>query len=257
MNAPFSCLECLVLRVEFGDCRLVASWWITILTLIGVLLFAQLGRWQWHRAEEKRALAAAFSAGGSEFMTELGHRSLGELPRYTEVRLRGSYEPEHQFLLDNMTHGARAGYQVLTPFRLEDGRLLLVNRGWLPMPGDRRDRLPDVAMTDTGLADIGGRVDILPVAGIASGQVPPTGEAWPQRTSFPSTKQLARALHQDLEPGQVLLAAGEPHGYLRDWQNASLGLPPERHISYAVEWWAFGALSLFLYLFMNMECRRR
>ncbi len=247
-----------MLRVEFGDCRLVASWWMTLLTVVGVLLFAQLGRWQWHRAEEKRELAAAFAAGGADFSTYLGRRSTAELPRYTELRVRGRYEADHQFLLDNMTHAGKVGYQVLTPFRLDDGRLLLVNRGWVPLPNERREVLPDVSVSDTGMTNIGGRTDTLPVAGLASGRAPPgNGPAWPKRTSFPSMAQLGRALGQDLEARQLLLGPGESQGYLRDWQDASLGLPPERHVSYAVQWWGLGALILFLYLFMNMECRRR
>jgi surfeit locus 1 family protein len=247
-----------VLRVEFGDCRLVGSWWMTILTVVGVLLFAQLGRWQWHRAEEKRALAAAFVAGAADFSSDLGRRSTAELPRYTQVRVHGQYEPGRQFLLDNMTHAGRAGYQVLTPFRLDDGRLLLVNRGWVPLPGERRDVLPDLSLTDSGVVSIGGRLDTLPVAGLASGQARPSPESpWPKRTSFPSMAQLGLALGQTLEPRQLLLAPGESQGYVRDWQDASAGFPPERHVSYAVQWWGLGALSLFLYLFMNMECRRR
>ena len=246
-----------MLRVEFGDCRLVAGWWMTILTVVGVLLFAQLGRWQWHRAEEKRALAAAFVAGAADFSSDLGRRSTTELPRYTQVRVHGQYEPGHQFLLDNMTHAGRAGYQVLTPFRLDDGRLLLVNRGWVPLPGERRDVLPDLGLTDTGVVNIGGRLDTLPVAGLASGQVRPSTDApWPKRTSFPSMAQLGLALGQTLEARQLLLASGEPQGYVRDWQDASAGFPPERHVSYAVQWWGLGTLILFLYLFMNMECRR-
>jgi surfeit locus 1 family protein len=246
-----------VLRVHFGDCRLTASWWATLLTLAGLLLFGQLGRWQWHRAEEKRALAAAFVAGDTDFSSELGQRSTAGLARYTQLRVQGRYEPSHQFLLDNMTHDGRAGYQVLTPFRLEDGRLLLVNRGWVPLPSGRRDLTPDLSMADADPVNIGGRIDDLPVAGLALGRVPPSQDAqWPRRTSFPSMGQLSAALGQGLESRQLLLNPGEPQGYVRDWQNAFLGLPPERHVAYAVQWWGLGALALFLYLWMNLECRR-
>ena len=245
-----------VLRVEIGDCRLVASWWMTALALIAVLLFAQLGRWQWHRAEEKRAVAAQFAAGAQDFSSELGSRSTAGLANYTQVRVHGRYEPARQFLLDNMVQGGRPGYEVLTPFRLDDGRLLLVNRGWVPLPQQRRDVLPSIGVTDTGEVNIGGRIDTLPAAGIALGQAAPgAGPAWPKRTSYPTMAQLAAALGQQLESRQLLLASGEPQGYLRDWQDAT-GFPPERHIGYAVQWWGLGALCAFLYLFMNLECRR-
>lgn len=247
-----------MLRVEFGKCRLVASWWMTALTLAGVLLFAQLGCWQWHRAAEKRDLAAAFIAGSAEFTSALGTRSTQALARYTQVRAHGRYETGRQFLLDNMSHAGQTGYEVLTPFRLDDGRLLLVNRGWVPLPAGRRDALPDVALPELGEINISGRLDVLPVAGLAVGQAPPGTDAiWPKRTSFPTMEQLGTALGQALEPRQLLLGESEPQGFSRDWQTTAVGIGPERHVSYAVQWWGLGALSLFLYLFMNLECQRR
>src|SRR5258708_4923618 len=124
-----------VLRLEFGSRRLVASGWMTVLALAGVLLFVQLGRWQWHRAAEKTALAAAFAAGTSAPALALGTRSTASLPRFAQVIVTGRYDPAHQFLLDNMSEGGQVGYQVLTPLRLEGGRWLLVNRGRVPGRG--------------------------------------------------------------------------------------------------------------------------
>ena len=51
-------------RLSFGRRELRGPWWALLLTLAGVLLFGALGRWQWQRAAEKRALIAAFAAGG-------------------------------------------------------------------------------------------------------------------------------------------------------------------------------------------------
>lgn len=246
-----------MLRVEFGDhyC-LRASVGMSILALIGVLVFAQLGRWQWHRAEEKRALAAAFAAGTDNFSSALGTRSTAELPRYTQVRARGRYDAAHQFLLDNMTHDGRAGYQVLTPLQLDDGRVLLVNRGWLPLPGGARDVFPDLSLPNQGEVDLGGRLDDLPVTGLTMGQAAPAlGVPWPKRTSFPTAAQLGAALGQGVETRQLLLGASEPQGYARDWKSGGGGFGPERHLAYAFQWWGLGTLILFLYFFMNIESR--
>jgi surfeit locus 1 family protein len=176
------------------------------------------------------------------------------LPRYAQVRLQGSYDREHQFLLDNISHSGQPGYEVLTPLRLADGRTVVVNRGWVPLTASRR-QLPDVriefAAAQTPTAQTAtGRLDDLPVAGIALGHVPPPpGTQWPKLTSFPTMADLSAALGQPLQSRQLLLNPGEPFGYVRDWHPSGLG--PTRHLSYAIQWWAFGALALVLYGYMN------
>lgn len=230
---------------------------MTALTAAAVVMFVLLGRWQWHRAAEKRAVASAFVAGAAAAPSALGSRSTAELARYMPVVVTGHYDTVHQFLLDNISHGRRTGYEVLTPFRLTDGRWLLVNRGWIALPNNRRDTLPDLTMAGVTLEQVSGRVDSLPVTGLAVGQAAPApGEDWPKRTSFPTTTQLGAALGVRLEPRQLLLGATEAFGYARDWRSASAGFGPERHLGYAVQWWGFAGLSVFLYLFMNLERRR-
>jgi len=252
-----------VLQVELRNHRWRAGAGMTLLACTGVIAFGLLGRWQWHRAAEKHALEAAFAAGTLQPGTELGARSTADLQRYTALRARGHYDSAHQFLLDNMSHSGATGYEVLTPLLLEDGRTLLVNRGWLPLPNGRRDRLPDIALPPAigwpppAAIELGGRIDLLPVAAISLGHAAPdAGPGWPKRTSFPTTAELAAALGRSVEPHQLLLGAGEPQGYLRDWHPAGASIGPARHIAYALQWWAFAALTLCLYLFLNIERRQ-
>jgi surfeit locus 1 family protein len=245
----------LPLTLEFGRFRWSASWLMTLLTLAAVVLFIDLGRWQWHRAQQQRVLIEQFSAGGRAPL-ELGARATSALPRYAQVRVHGSYDGEHQFLLDNMSHNGQPGYEVLTPLRLRDGGTLMVNRGWVPLSASRK-QLPDVQLPDahTDVAapeTTSGRLDDLPVAGIALGHVPPSaGAPWPRLTSFPSMGDLSAALGQPLQSRQLLLDADQPLGYVRDWHPGGLGTA--RHLSYAIQWWAFGALALLLYAYMNWQ----
>jgi surfeit locus 1 family protein len=238
----------LPLTLTFNHARWSASWGMTALTLLAVVGFVDLGRWQWHRAAQKRALASAFSAGNAE-VKPLGSRDTASLPRYAQVRAQGRYDGEHQFLLDNMSLNGQPGYEVLTPLRLSDGRTLIVNRGWVPLTVSRH-QLPAIALDAPGEQAPAGKLDALPVAGIALGHVPPgAGTPWPRLTSFPTMADLSASLAQPLEARQLLLNADEPLGYVRDWQPTGFG--PERHIGYALQWWAFGALAFGLFGYLN------
>ena len=228
---------------------------MALLTLAGVLLFVQLGRWQLHRAAEKRVLQAAFDNGALQ-ISDLGGRSLAQVPRYQQVRFEGHYEPARQFLLDNMTDGGRIGYQILSPFRLDDGRLVLVNRGWLPLPEGSRRTVPDIGLDAGQHRQLVGRVDELPVTGITAGRAAPeAGPSWPKRTSFPITSELAAALGEPVESRQILLGAAQPDGFVRRWVSASAQFPPLRHIGYAIQWWGFAVLALVLFVALNLKSR--
>lgn len=63
-------------------------WWSVLLTLPRWQRSGVLGHWQWQRAAEKRALLAAFVAGGS-VVEALGARATTALPRYQQVAVRG------------------------------------------------------------------------------------------------------------------------------------------------------------------------
>lgn len=241
-------------RIALGRWELSLPWGFALAAAVGVALFISLGRWQWHRAAEKRALAAAF-VSGSAHIEPLDNRALADLPRYSQLQVQGRYDGAHQFLLDNLSHGGEAGYEVLTPLLLDDGRALLVNRGWLPVGPDRRVQ-PDVKLDDSQPVTLTGRLDALPRAALAMGHAAPAAAgSWPRLTSFPLREELATALGHPVEDGQLLLSANQPQGYTRDWQPASAGFGPERHVSYAVQWWGLAALSGVLFFFMNFKRR--
>lgn len=216
----------------------------TLLTLAAVALFSVLGAWQLGRAAEKRALAADFAGGGPA----LEWRQLPpDAPRYQRVTLRGRYDPERQFLLDNMAHESVAGLQVLTPLVLEDGSAVLVNRGWLPW-GRSRGTLPDVAV-DGGQRTVVGRIDDLPRPGIWLEAPPATG--WPRLVQYPRMEELAAAIGRELAPRQVLLDPAVPDGFVREW--AVPGTPADRHLGYAVQWFAFAAVAVTLWLVLSFR----
>jgi surfeit locus 1 family protein len=226
------------------------SWGFTLLTVMLCGLFITLGRWQWHRGEARQAQWNRFSLGTAQIVP-LESRGLDTVPPFQRVALSGRFDPDHQFLLDNRIYQGRAGFDVLTPLRRSDGRVALVDRGWVPFSGVR-SRLPDVRLPLRDPVAITGRVAELPSAGLASGRSAPAAEmAWPKITAFPSMSQLASALGSQLEPRIVLLDPQDPNGYVRDWHPT--GLEPMRHWSYAVQWWCFAAVSLALWAGLSLR----
>jgi len=224
-----------------------------LLTAALLPVFVSLGLWQWNRGQERQASWDEFTRVDAP-AAEVGASRIPALPRYTRVRVEGRFDGERQFLLDNMSHRGAPGYQVLTVMELAEGSRLLVNRGWLPFSGFR-EQLPDLSLpaeAEGASLEITGRIAALPVAGLASGRMAPDAAArWPRVTSFPTMAQLEAAYGSALLPVVLLLDEGSGPGYLREWQPG--GLPPERHIGYAVQWWAFALLLVGLFVGLNVK----
>ncbi len=216
----------------------------TLLAALAVVAFGALGYWQLGRAEQKRVMARSFTAGGPA----IDWPSLpADAPRFQRVSLRGYFDAEHQFLLDNMSHESVAGVQVLTPFLLDNGEAVLVNRGWLPFGATRQD-LPAVEV-DGEKRTVVGRIDELPRPGIWLKGPEATG--WPRLVQYPGMAELSAAFGRELAPRQVLLDPGVPDGYVREW--VVPGTTPDRHLGYAVQWFAFAALAAGIWFVLSFR----
>lgn len=236
------------LRIPVGSRVFAPSPAWTLLALVGIVVFVSLGRWQWGRYETRTLQWQQFARGADQ-VVPLGSRGTRDLPRFQHVRVEGRYLADRQFLLDNVSHDGLPGYQVLTPLELGDGRVVLVNRGWIRFRG-YRDRLPDVTLPGSDAVTVTGRLDELPAAGVASARVePPPRGSWPKVASFPTAGQLGTALGRTIEPRVVLLDADSGPGYVRAWTPP--GTSPETNLSYAVQWWGFATLTLVLWAILS------
>jgi cytochrome oxidase assembly protein ShyY1 len=236
------------IRIPIGSRIFAPSWIFTALTIVLCVAFFKLGGWQWHRGELRQAEYDRFAAG-AERVIPLGSRGVDQVPRFQRISLVGHLDPDHQFLLDNRSYQGRAGFEVLTPLQRPNGRIVLIDRGWVPFSG-LRERLPGVALKPRDTVTIVGRMDSLPSPGLASGRAAPGRQApWPKVTAFPSMSQLSGALGVALEPGIVLLDPKEEDGYVRDWHPP--GMEPIRHWSYAVQWWSFGVVLFVLWVVLS------
>lgn len=238
--------------IRFKNRRFRPTVFGSLLTIVGVVGGVWLGNWQLHRADEKQALLDQFERGQLRTLTYRAGDA-NKPGRYQHVRVEGSYDAEHQVLLDNMPSKAgQAGFRVLTPMHIDNDRWLLVDRGWLPM-GATRAQLPDISIgSQPGAAS--GRLDDLPQPGMRMGEnvVQPSDASWPRVLSFPLHAELEQALGRKLEAWILLLDAAEPQGFERAW-GADFGVGPPRHIAYAVQWFAMAFAMFCVYLIVSFK----
>ena len=227
--------------------------WAVVATIAALAAFVSLGWWQIGRGREKQAMIESFQRGTQSSVELQGGITVDELPRYQHVRTEGHYQPERQILLDNMpSQAGKPGFRVLTPFKRDGSeRLLLVDRGWVPL-GDSRANLPPVFVSPEFRA-VSGRLDELPAPGVRVGEAGVAGDShWPRLLNFPRQQDVERVLGTTVESRIVLLDPAAPNGYERIWRPA-MQFGPERHIGYALQWFALALVALVAFITLSLR----
>lgn len=229
-------------------------WFALGALLVAALGFARLGLWQLDRADSHRAVAASFAdAAGQAPVAVPATPAEAEARRYRRLELAGHYRAGVQILLDNLTAGGQAGYQVLTPLDIGRERLVLVNRGWVPAAPDRRE-LPELGLPHAA-ASPGGRIDRLPRAGLVLAAPPAEIRDGLLVLSFPDFTAIEAGLGRTVYPFQLLLDPDAPDGFRRDWgPDADRA---DRSFGYAVQWFGLAGLALVLGSGYAWRLRRR
>jgi surfeit locus 1 family protein len=229
------------------------------LAIVGLLaltaLFAALGAWQLRRAEASRLTLAQFTSGAAGDALAMLPPELDEGVRFRRVEVEGEYVEAPQFLLDNMLHNGAVGYHVLTALRVSGRREhLLVNRGWVSAGRDR-GVLPDVVV-EPGSRRVTGRLERLPRPGLRLGDDTPQAASAARAIvlQYPTAAELAQRLGAPVLDYQLLLDAGAPQAYVRDWR--APGVAPERHLSYAGQWLLLAAGAFAAALVMAVRTAR-
>lgn len=231
--------------------------WVALAVFVVTLViaFVNLGYWQLDRLEQRRerneAVAVHENAPVQEWDRVFGPEIV-EADQWQRVRVTGSFDGEHQFVVRYRSQAGQSGYEVLTPLRTTDGRHLLVNRGFgLRPPGE--DFPTTAPPAPTGQVTIVGHVR--------------RNEQGPQQAVTPTEGQV-RLVNSEA------IAATLPYplldGYLgvleiTPAQEGGLVpvLPPAAdegsHLSYAIQWFLFSALAgvgLIVLIRSDVKARR-
>jgi surfeit locus 1 family protein len=210
----------------------------------------RLGFWQLDRLEQRRAFNAQVTSGLAQPPVPVSPLLGGEDLAYRRATAVGRYDAAHEVILYGRPLEGRPGNHVLTPLVLDDGRALLVDRGWIPTDAGG----PPVTGEEEAVAD---RVEVTGVL-LAS-----SGDGRVESTEPITTVREVDVARLDAQTPAVLV----PGVYLLlQEQSPAQPLPvpaplPELtegpHMGYALQWFGFAAIAVVGYVVLARRERRR
>lgn len=107
-----------------------------------------LGTWQVKRLQWKEGLIAKIEqAKLAEPITVLSQNPAElEAKNFYPAQVRGTWVRNVEFHITPRFFHGKLGYFVITPLTLDDGRTLLVNRGWVPARQKKPESRPETAV---------------------------------------------------------------------------------------------------------------
>ena len=235
--------------VQANSPRKRPRWVPPLAAIIGVALTAAAGNWQLDRAHQKERAQEAYDRGVADAPVRLSATpARAEDLRLRRVEAEGEFIPKDAVLLDNKTRNGVTGYEVIMPLRIGASSMhVLVNRGWIAA-GPERARLPVISTPD-GVVSVSG-VAIVPGRFLELAKVDDSGPVWQNLTI---DRFVARIGLQVL-PVVVQQRNDLDDGLLRAWERPDFGIA--KHYGYAVQWFSFCGLIIFLYVFFHVKRSR-
>ncbi len=233
-----------------------------VLVLAAAAVCVWLGFWQLDRLAERQARNAAVEEALDRSPLPLPGegvalaRSDPAVADHRPAEARGTFVPEGTLLMRGRFFQGRPGVHLVTPLRLEEGSLLLVNRGWVGAPdGVSAESVPP---PPPGEQRVRGILQRLPVD--AEGGRPLRAAA--DGAEYLTLRRLdLTAVRAEL--GEEVLPV-----YLQEIRAAPPDARPQPvplqeldegpHLMYAVQWFGFAAVFVVgLAVFVFLRWRRR
>lgn len=226
---------------------LLTRQWV-ILTLVALVLIPtmiKLGIWQMHRYDERTARnqlvtdALGAKPVPVEELASPGH-TVTSSERYRTVTAQGRFDTDDEVVVRRRTNSDDAvGYHVLTPFVLKDGKVLLVNRGWIPADGPSQTAFPKIPAPPRGEITVSGR--LMPDETTAASGIKNLKGLPDRQIMLIDSEQQARRLDAQVLGGYIAQTAPDSGNDTPEL----IGRPGKEdaalNFAYAYQWWLFAA----------------
>ena len=220
--------------------------WIPFIAMVVLMaVFVRLGLWQWTKGLDVEHQVALRDARSAVNPLLLGSQLVDAKDvDGTSVVVRGHYDAQQQFFLDNQQHQGRPGVHVITPLQIDGTHVrVLVNRGWVGW-GASRSVLPQVPVP-TGLVEIHGRA-VVPSQKAPVFVTESVGDTGALHTRI-RLDQIQAAQNYPFQPIVIWQVSTDARdGLVREWPELTDKAP--MHKGYAAQWFLMAALLLAFFV---------
>ena len=245
-------------KLGWGD------WLFAVLMLALCATCLWLGSWQMQRLAEKEALIAAvdirLTAAPMPVPPQDQWDGLDtQALVYQPVELTGAYRYTQTVTVFTSLSDARGqysgpGYWVVTPFVLEGGGTVFVNRGFVPQQYQETAAIGDLHGDDPGIVTISGVFRSAESAGMATPEADMSNRIEWVRDPARLAQMVDPAL-APIAPFYVDLPAGAP-GVLPQGGETVVSFP-NNHFGYALTWYGFAIVAVVMLGFWLTQKARR
>ncbi len=218
--------------------------WLGYLALVVIFAIACvfLSMWQLARREEARAAIEVVEQNwdSQPVSVEQALPDLGTFDaskQWLPVRVSGTYLTDDQLLVRGRPMNGSAGFAVLVPFLLDDGRVLVIDRGWVPA-GNEQDTPDTVPAPPEGRVTVTARLK--PGEPVLAGRSAPAGQL-----ATINLPQVEEAIDRVTYTGAYGVLAQEDPLPAQTRPAATIRPEPDEgpHLSYAFQWLVFGVMA--------------
>jgi cytochrome oxidase assembly protein ShyY1 len=218
-----------------------------------------LSHWQFDRMSHRDAQLALIEANYDAEPVPLadlvppGDR-FDPADQWHPVLLVGEYLTDQTLLARNRAHGGTSAFEVLVPFRIDDGRVLLIDRGWVP-PGEDQPEPDAIPAPPAGEVTVVARLkpgEPLP----GSGRSAPAGQV--PTINLPLIAETVAAGGDLQDDVYGLMVSEQPAPASAPQALESPSEDPGPHLSYAIQWILFAVMGfVFIWYMIRTERRHR
>lgn len=233
------------MRKHFTRPRPVA--WFFFLAAFGTCV--ALGSWQVQRLAWKEGLIAEIAAANeSAPLTVLPHTTEElEKLQFHKTTLSGTWVADTEFHITPRYYRDQFGYHLISPFKLADGRTLLVNRGWVPAKKKEARARPETRVK--GKATLTGLIRTGAERSYFTPPSQPEKNLWFGR----DIEQMAAfAEFRETVPAMVDLIGEQKAEQLPIPSDGTIRLRND-HLSYVLTWYGIAAGILIIFLVYHRE----